>query len=67
MLINCGLKRCICSTKDNSLMVFNIEDWVQDWVERDILDDQNQYGGGLKADEIKKQDTNVKTTDALKS
>lgn len=66
MIINCGLKRCVCSTKDGGLMIFNIEDWIQDWVERDILDDQNQYGGGISVDEIKEEDTNVKTTDALK-
>ncbi len=57
MLINCGLKRCVCSTKEGGVKVFLIEDWVKDWVERDILDDQNQYGSGITAEEIKKAST----------
>jgi dCMP deaminase len=55
MIINCGLIRCICSQKDGGMKVFTIEDWVKAWVEGDILDDTDQYGGGITADEIKKQ------------
>lgn len=65
MLLNCGLRRCICSASDGGMHVFNMEDWAKDWVERDILDDQNQYGGGITAEEIRKQN-NVQVSDALK-
>jgi len=44
MIINAGLKRVICSTKEKTMKMFNIEDWVKDWRERDILDDKDQYG-----------------------
>jgi dCMP deaminase len=47
MIINAGLKRVICSTKEKGVEVFNIEDWVRDWQERDVLDDQYQYGKDL--------------------
>ena len=44
MLINCGLKRVICSLKGGGFKVFNIADWAKDWYENDILDDKFQYG-----------------------
>lgn len=44
MIINAGLKKMICSTKDGGYEVFSIEDWVKDWQERDLLDDQKKYG-----------------------
>lgn len=46
MIINCGLKRCICSLKDGGIKIFDIEEWVNDWRENDIIDDKNQYGSG---------------------
>lgn len=50
MIINAGLERAICSTKSDDYKVFFIKEWVKDWQERDILDDQHQYGidGGKK-------------------
>ncbi len=44
MIINAGLNRVICSTKDGDYKAFNIQDWVKDWQEKDILDDKHQYG-----------------------
>ena len=44
MLINCGLGRVVCSTADGGHAVFRVEDWIRDWKERDILDDEHQYG-----------------------
>jgi len=48
MLINCDLKRVICSTKDGGMMIFNVEDWITEWQEHDILDDKYQYGQTIK-------------------
>jgi len=48
MIINAGLKRVICSTKDKEIKIFLVEDWVKDWQERDILDDEYQYGQDQK-------------------
>ncbi|MFC1616257.1 AAA family ATPase [Patescibacteria group bacterium] len=44
MLINCGLKRVICSLKDGGYKVFYVNDWIREWCERDIIDDEDQYG-----------------------
>ena len=44
MLINCGLERVVCSTADGGTRVFRIDDWIRDWQERDIIDDEHQYG-----------------------
>ena len=44
MLVNCGLRRVVCSMADGGLMIFQVEDWIRDWQERDILDDERQYG-----------------------
>jgi dCMP deaminase len=47
MMINSGLKRVVCSTKEKGIKVFSVEDWVKDWQEGDILDDEYQYGKDL--------------------
>jgi hypothetical protein len=53
MIINAGLKRAICSTKEGKIKVFEISDWINDWQEGDVLDDKDQYG----ADQNKKEPT----------
>jgi len=44
MIINAGIKRAICSTKEGEMRIFDVEEWTKDWQERDILDDKDQYG-----------------------
>ena len=44
MLINCGLKRVICSLADGGHKVFEVADWMEEWRENDIIDDKFQYG-----------------------
>ncbi len=44
MIINAGLNRVICSTKENKIKIFKVSDWVKDWQKRDIIDDKHQYG-----------------------
>ena len=44
MIINAGLKRFISSTKEGKIKIFEINDWIKDWQEGDILDDKHQYG-----------------------
>jgi len=44
MIINAGLNRVVCSTEDGRNRVFTIVDWIRDWQERDIVDDEHQYG-----------------------
>ena len=51
MIINCGLNRVICSTKDKGIKIFKVEDWVKDWQEKDIVDDKHQYGADLNVND----------------
>ncbi len=48
IVINAGLARMICSTRDNSYRIFQIEDWVHEWQIADVIDDKEQYGQGQK-------------------
>jgi len=50
MIINAGLKRVICSTKEKGIRIFLVEAWVEEWRDpgRNITDDDVQYGEGLK-------------------
>jgi dCMP deaminase len=48
MLINCGLKRVICSLKDGGFKIFNVDEWAKEWTKSDIIDDKFQYGVELK-------------------
>jgi dCMP deaminase len=43
-IINAGLNRAVCSTKEGKYKIFNIQNWTKEWQESDILDDQHQYG-----------------------
>lgn len=47
IIINSGLNRVICSTKEKGVKIFNVENWVKDWQKKDILDDKQQYGRDL--------------------
>lgn len=44
MIINAGLNRVVASTKEKGIKIFQVADWISDWQQRDILDDQHQYG-----------------------
>ncbi len=44
MLINAGLNRIICSKRNKEQQIFNVQDWIVEWQEKDILDDKQQYG-----------------------
>lgn len=44
MIINCGIKRVICSTKESKTMIFQTDDWIKEWQEKDLVDDKHQYG-----------------------
>jgi len=44
MIMNAGLKRVICSTKNKDIKIFLVEDWIKDWQKKDVLDDKFRYG-----------------------
>jgi len=51
MIINCGLKRVICSLKGGGYKVFHVDKWVEEWRKGDIIDDQFQYGVEFQDDQ----------------
>ncbi len=51
IIINAGLNRVICSTKEGETKIFQVADWVKEWQENDILDDKYQFGTDLNAKE----------------
>ena len=44
MIINSGLERMICSTKEGNIVTFKVSEWASDWEKNDIIDDTHQYG-----------------------
>ena len=44
MIINAGLNRVVSSGKDENMMIFHTDEWINDWKENDIIDDKKQYG-----------------------
>jgi len=51
MIINSGLERVVSATKDGGIQISYVKDWIDDWRQKDILDDKHQYG----ADQNKKE------------
>jgi len=50
IIINAGLARTICSTKNRKMRIFSVEDWVREWSNprKSIIDDDFQYGERFK-------------------
>jgi dCMP deaminase len=46
VIINAGIKRCICSTADGAYRIFLIEDWTKEWQEKDMINDVDKYDAG---------------------
>jgi len=44
MIINAGINRVICSTEQGKFAIFHVNDWIEDWQKKDIVDDKQQYG-----------------------
>jgi dCMP deaminase len=45
IIINAGIEKMICSTKEEGkIRIFNIQDWVNDWKQKDLIDDVEKYG-----------------------
>ncbi|MDD4412139.1 MAG: dCMP deaminase family protein [Patescibacteria group bacterium] len=44
MIINAGITDLVSLQVDGSLKKYSIEDWINDWQEKDIIDDKDQYG-----------------------
>jgi len=48
MIINAGLERVVCSRKkEGDLISYNVKEWVEEWREKDLIDDKHLYGDDL--------------------
>jgi dCMP deaminase len=52
IIINAGIDRVICSTKEGKIKVFPVADWAEEWKNKDLIDDMDIYDS--KYHEIKK-------------
>jgi len=43
MIINAGLKRVICSQENGDYKIYKVSDWIEEWQEKDLIDDQEKY------------------------
>jgi len=43
MIINSGIKTMVCMQKDGSIKKYEIENWIKDWQENDLIDDKDKY------------------------
>lgn len=54
LIINAGINKVICGTKEKGIRIFEVKDWIEDWQKKDILDDEHKYGKDLnKNDSLK--------------
>jgi len=45
MIINAGIEKMVCSTEEKGkIRIFNIQDWVNNWKQKDLIDDIEKYG-----------------------
>jgi len=44
MIINAGIRRVVSAAKEGGVKIFMVDDWINDWREKDIVDDKFQYG-----------------------
>ena len=46
MIINSGIERVVCSAKDQGkTRIFYVKDWIEEWSQKDMIDDEQKYGG----------------------
>jgi len=55
MIINAGLKRVIYSTKEGDYKVISVGDWIKDWQEKDMIDDEEKYGDDINKENGKRE------------
>jgi len=51
MIINAGLNRILCSKKNSEIQTFKVEEMKKEWQDKDLVDDEFQYGQGRGVDE----------------
>jgi len=55
MIINAGLKELYAHQANGKIKKYKIKDWVAEWQEKDLFDDMEQYGLGVKKEDFLKK------------
>ena len=63
MIINSGIKRVVASRKEGGHKVFNVEKWVKEWKEKDMLDDMDIYDAQYYAKQKRNKKSKKKKSD----
>ncbi len=48
LLVNAGIERVVCSQKNGTYKVYNVNDWVEEWKDKDICTDVMSYSTNYK-------------------
>jgi hypothetical protein len=48
MIINAGIVQFVGQQEDGSYKIYNIKDWVDEWKEKEIVDDKVKYEADYK-------------------
>lgn len=51
LIINAGINRVVCSTREKGIKAFKVEEWVKEWQDKDMIDDEYRYGEDLNKNE----------------
>jgi dCMP deaminase len=54
MLINAGIKRFVGNDDEGKIVSFNVDDWVVDWKDKDLIEDTNVYNSNYSKEEAEK-------------
>ena len=54
VLINAGIKRFVGNDADGKIVSYNVDDWVKDWQENDMIDDTKLYDSKYTKEEVEK-------------
>jgi dCMP deaminase len=53
LMINAGVKRFVGNDENGNVVSYNVEDWVKDWSDKDIIDDKVKYDSKYTSEEAK--------------
>lgn len=51
IIINSGIERIVCSRKEGGTKIFYTRDWIEEWRQKDIIDDEDKFGKDLNQKE----------------
>jgi len=53
LMINAGIKKFVGNDETGNIVSYDVEDWVKDWSDKDIIDDKVKYDSRYSIEEAK--------------